>query len=788
MFWARSKTLSCCFFGAAATLWAGLLSPGLACRALAQSPSGKSPAAPEVAAVLRAASEPLSPAATPTTPHAGGYDLPFGGNPYWPSEAKADFRGFLSPDQIPTAAYCGRCHQGAHAQWRQSAHANSFRTPWYMKNVNDLAAAKGVAYTRHCEGCHNPSALFTGALTTGSKVPRPHDEDGITCMACHSISRLQNTKGIGSYVMGIPAVLLDSTGNPVAGLPADAEIYAHLDRHRAAVMKPFYRTSEYCGVCHKAAMPQMLNGYKWIRTFSTYDEWQQSSWSDETPLPFYKKPKAVTCQECHMGREPTPGAPHNSAFSHRFLGADMAVAVQYGFDEQAKRLVDFLRDETLKVDIFGITVEHAPSAGSQMEAAKFTPGALVAPLGMKPFTLVPGDCLRVDVVVRNKGIGHALIPELRDFYDAWLDFEAVDDSGKVIYRSGAVDPVTHVVDPNAHSYTTRIVTRDGKPIDHHEVWNIYTRAYDSTIQPGRSEVVRYRFQVPPASKGLKLSASVRYRRFRREFLNYVFNDGAGSPDRFPTTTLATSTFHIQQGVNQPLREEAIPLDQTELLRWNNYGIGMLDRQQYAEAVDAFQHVLRVDPKYQRGYTNVAIAEYMRGRYDESLRWIDRALAMDGSDARALYYRGLNLRWQQKYDQAIAALEPVAKQYPRFRQVHQELGYIYMTVRRYQESRKEYEAVLAIDPDDALAHRWLGPVLAALGDKAGAVREAGLAAQVNPDTAAGWTAQRFWREHLDVAHQAMPWHTYSDQNKMDDADVQRVLNLQNPPSYIWIENY
>ncbi len=723
--------------------------------------------------------------------HAPAYALPFGASPYLPSEARADFSGFLKPDEIPNAAYCAHCHAGVHAQWRQSAHANSFRTPWYVKNVQELATSKGVPYTRHCEGCHNPTALFTGALTEGSKVPRPNDEDGVTCMVCHSIREVPTTRGIGSYVMGRPAVMVDAEGNPVPGLPSDQEIMAHVDWHKKAVMRPLYNSPEFCGSCHKAAIPKMLNDYKWLRTFSTYDEWQQSSWSRETPLPFYKKEAESTCQTCHMQREPVADkVSHDGlAASHRWLGANTAVSTQYGYTDQTKRLIDFLRNDQLEVDIFAITVEHNPVPASQNSgpAPHFNPAGLIAPLGTSSFAVTPGDAVRVDVVIRNKGIGHTLVPELRDFYESWVDFEAKDDAGHTVYRSGGEDE-NHAVDPEARSYTLRIVSRDGKSLDHHEVWKTYVKAYDATVSPGRSDVIRYRFRVPENAKGITVTASVRYRRFRKSFTDWVFGDKPNAPERFPTVTMATGAFHFSTGVNQPHREETLAPDATDLLRWNNYGIGMLDRQQFPEAVDAFQHVVALNPKYEPGYVNVAIAEYMRGRYAESLTWLDRSAALDPTDARAMYYRGLCLRWQTHYDEAIAALEPVAKQYPRFRQVHQELGYIYMVRRRYAESKAEYEAVLRVDPDDPTAHRWLGPVLAALGDRAGANREAALAAQTGNDTSAGWVAQRFWREHLNVASESMPWHTYSQSDAMDDANVHRVLNLQNPPSYIWIEHY
>ncbi|WP_049789446.1 multiheme c-type cytochrome [Granulicella tundricola] len=99
--------------------------------------------------------------------HVSRYLLPFGSSPFLPSEARAAFSGFLSPAEVPTAAWCGECHKAIYKQWRESAHANSFRTVWYKKNVQLLIDQKGVEFSRHCEGCHNPVTLFSGALTNG---------------------------------------------------------------------------------------------------------------------------------------------------------------------------------------------------------------------------------------------------------------------------------------------------------------------------------------------------------------------------------------------------------------------------------------------------------------------------------------------------------------------------------------------------------------------------------------------------------------------------------------------
>ena len=754
---------------------------------IAPSPTlhAQQPAKPYTLTQYTAAPDLLAAATTPphtpepASPTAVHYNIRFGQNPYTPSEAKSEFTGFLKPEDFPTAQYCSKCHAAVHSEWRESVHANSFRTPWYKKNVNLLIDTKGVEYSRHCEGCHNPVALFTGALTQNATVQRPFDEEGVTCMVCHSIKRVQSNIGLGSYVLGKPAVLVDEAGAPVPGMPSDADILAHLDRHKRAVMQPFYRTSEFCGTCHKANLPRTLNDYKWLRAFTTYDEWQQSSWSTETPLPYYTKPAASTCQTCHMplGASADPSSKNHLAASHRWLGANTAIPAQYGFDEQAKRVADYLRDDKLTIDLFAVTIEH--SATSKQ---------FVAPLGSQPFAVAPGDWVTVDVVVRNKGIGHSLVPEQRDFYESWLDFSVLDDAGKPVYRSGATD-ANHFVDPTAHTYTTRLINNKSEPVIHHEVWTNYIKAYDATILPGRSDIQRYRFRIPATAHGVKIAAAVNYRRFNRTFSNWVFDDQPSAKDRFPTIVMASALLNLNIGDNKATAPKTItPRDASnqnpDVIRWNNYGIGMVDRQQFSEAVEAFSHTVQLDPTYQPGYVNVAIAEYSRGRYPEALAWLARATHLKPNDPRAQYYTGLCYRWQNKYDEAIATLQPVAARYPRFRQVHQDLGYAYLVRKRYAEARTEYETVLRIDPDDALAHRWLGPVYAALGDKTAAAAEATYTAQVRDDTSAGWAVQNFWRANLNIAEEAIPNHIHS-QEPPDTTELKRMLNLQNPPSYIWI---
>jgi len=228
--------------------------------------------------------------------------------------------------------------------------------------------------------------VAAGAMTEGAPRKRPYDQDGVTCMVCHAIKSV-DTRGTGSFVLAEPAVMVDENGQPIHRPVSDAEILAHLDRHSAAVMKPFYKTSEFCASCHKAALPKILNDYKWQRAISLYDEWQNSSFAKESPLPFYKKDVVSTCQTCHMQRENLVttdyGAKKGQLASHRWLGANTVVPQYYHFDEQGKRIVQFLQANVFNVDIFALQ-----TGATEPEAADS--GNLIAPLGTQPFEAAGG--------------------------------------------------------------------------------------------------------------------------------------------------------------------------------------------------------------------------------------------------------------------------------------------------------------------------------------------------------------------------------------------------------------
>jgi tetratricopeptide (TPR) repeat protein len=450
-----------------------------------------------------------------------------------------------------------------------------------------------------------------------------------------------------------------------------------------------------------------------------------------------------------MAREAMPatssdyGAKEGKLVSHRWLGANTLVPQYFKFDEQAEKTVAFLKNGVFNVDIFALEKENGNA-----------PATLVAPLGLVPVSISAGDTFIADVVIQNKGAAHSHVPEQRDFYESWVDFTVKDAGGKTISESGFLRPDGEL-DPSAHSFTNRIINNKGEFNDRHQVWNNRVLAYNNTIQSGRSQLVRYRFRVPKGTTGsFSITATVKYRRFNQHFIDYAMN-AKHYPEVVVDMAGQTRTFNI--GDNAPVKPEAD--ENKEWMRWNNYGIGLLDAQQYAASVKAFEHVATLRPDYADAFTNQAVVQILWEKYDDARPNLAKALSLLPGDPRALYYRALVERNAGQVKEAVVDLEAVLAKYPRSRDALRELGFSYYQEHNYPKARDIYEQLQGVDPDDLAAHYNLAILYRRLGQKEKATFEAARFADEKDDPTASVYALQFLRNHPEVANESIVWHAH-----------------------------
>ena len=676
------------------------------------------------------------------------YDFKFGPNPFSPSNAATTTGTFIPPEMFLPSTRCGTCHTDAHAQWRQSAHGNAFREPFYQKNVKDLQSQRGIEFTRHCEACHNPAALFSGALTKNSKVKRPFDDDGVSCISCHSIQSADG-RGIGGYVMAEPALLVKADGTRMLAV-TDQQVLDDIPSHRRAMMRPLLKSPEFCASCHKSQVPKELNDYKFLRAFSVGDELQMSSFSKESPHPYYVRDKE-TCNSCHMKQEPAPlfdvSAKEGKLASHRWAAANTAIPYFYKWPEQLDAVTKFLENDVLGVDIFALR-RKSPGVG---------PEQFIAPLNRSSFKIEPGDRLTAEVVITNKNIGHSFPPELRDFYEAYIEFTVTDQTGKPLFRSGFLKPNGYL-DESAHNYKTYLVKADGSFNDKHHIWRTRIVAQNNQIHSGRSDLARYQFRVPANLSGeLRLQAKLRYRRFTRVFSDYSL----GKSVDYPIVNMASAEYVVRIGENGPLSPSEMPKNaMPDWRRWNNYGIALFDQRQYPLAIDAFIHAAALDEKYrQMAQVNQAMGLIELDKYDQAERLLEGVLKANPENMRALYHHARVLIRRGQLEQAEKNVRQVLAAYPRDRLSLQQLGELCKIRHDFDGARECYTRILQIDPEDLGAHYNLMLIYRKLGMKDEAKREAKIFADLKDDPSATPIANTFLRRHPEMSNESVFWHLH-----------------------------
>ena len=164
-------------------------------------------------------------------------------------------------------------------------------------------------------------------------------------------------------------------------------------------------------------------------------------------------------------------------------------------------------------------------------------GNVAAPIDASGAVLEPGSTVRVDVVVRTRKIGHFFPGGTVDAFDVWLELQAKDADGRVIFWSGNVeDGGKGPVEPGAHFYRSYQLDGEGNPINKRNAWQARSVLYVRLIPPGAADVAHYRVQVPKDAKGPhQFTAKLNYRKFTRYYTQFAY---AGEPQARPGSRAA----------------------------------------------------------------------------------------------------------------------------------------------------------------------------------------------------------------------------------------------------------
>jgi tetratricopeptide (TPR) repeat protein len=756
--------------------------------------------------------------------------------PFFPSSAETNVGGLIPADFFLTSAGCGRCHADIYEQWNSSAHHfSSFNNQWYRKSIEYMQDVVGTQPSKWCAGCHDHAVFFNGRFDRPirEQIDTPEAQAGLACTSCHAVTQVKSSMGQGDFVIEYPPLHdLATSENPTLRYVHDKLLALDPQPHRETFLKPFHReqTAEFCSSCHKVHLDVPVNGYRWFRGFNDYDNWQASGVSGQGARSFYYPAAPQKCADCHMPLVASndPAARDGKVRSHRFPGANTALPFVNHDRKQLETVQAFLRDGQISVDIFGLVRGDAPATGPEGRApatgelvaastfgvgeeslnfgaaqAILTPPVdVLAPLDRVDPVVGRGESVRLEVVVRTRKVGHFFPGGTVDAFDVWVELEAVDDRGRVIFHSGqAADEGRGPVEAGAHFYRSLLLDERGNPINKRNAWAARSVAYVRLIPPGAADTIHYRLRVPEdAGDRIIVRAKVNYRKFawwntqwafagirdpeQPSFaLAHGYDDGRwvftgdtstvsgevkAIPD-IPTTVMAeaeTTLRVVSKGESQA--PDRPYLDRSVRERWNDYGIGLLLQGDIKSAEAVFLKVTEMDPGYADGWVNVGRARVQEGNMSAAEEILRQALKVDPSLASAHFFLGLALKSLGRYDESLEHFRSAAARYPRDRVVRNQIGRVLFLKRLFRDAVGEFQKVLDVDPEDLQAHYNLMLSYQGLGETELAARERRLYERFKADESAQAITGPYRQLHPD------------DNNERQQIHEHRSVEIAAPP--------
>lgn len=388
--------------------------------------------------------------------------------------------------ELHPAADCDTCHSAPiFDRWRGSIMGQAGRDPllWAALHVANIDAPGAGEY---CLRCHTPRGWLQGRsqAADGSELQMEDIHNGVTCTMCHrmidplanltdesaaldTVIRSELSDPVPTDFVGSAAAIVDPNDNRRGPFSFNLELPYHtafrtafLGQDQDAVTQ-----ARLCGTCHNVYNPVLswdtdrqqfwpnlmgepASSFDQDQLFpveTTFDEWLASDFANGgvvlAGFPSYKPGGVVeTCQDCHMPH--LVGIATDPAFNpvlrdcqingclpvHTFVGGNTWVP-------------QLLQNPSWRLTVTG--------ESSYLNETVLQAQAMLIRAASVNLTLSDHDDYKTALVRVTNRTGHKLPTGYAEGRQMWLNIQAFDAAGNLVYQSGAYDPVSGQLLPDS---------------------------------------------------------------------------------------------------------------------------------------------------------------------------------------------------------------------------------------------------------------------------------------------------------------------------------------------------
>tara|TARA_Y100001949_G_scaffold156603_1_gene145597 strand:- start:411 stop:1133 length:723 start_codon:yes stop_codon:yes gene_type:complete len=219
--------------------------------------------------------------------------------------------------------------------------------------------------------------------------------------------------------------------------------------------------------------------------------------------------------------------------SHRFLGANTALPFLNQDLNQLRLSKKFLMS-----NVVGLRIQEPRFFDDQEEIIQLNDDSKI--YARNKSIVYAGKTIDISVLVSNNLVGHNFPGGTTDINEVWIEFVAIDGSGKEFFSSGKI--INGYVDEDSHFLASKPIDKFGDIVWKHDLFRQVGNVYNRVVKSGKSESFSYNVEIPFwARSPITFSARLNYRKLNKKYASWALNDSSIS---LPVTEMASHAISV----------------------------------------------------------------------------------------------------------------------------------------------------------------------------------------------------------------------------------------------------